>query len=77
MPRGNTGRHVGGKAANGEIIFNNHFIINHLKKRKRSALSTTEVDERAIAVPPIMGESIGPPQRTCNSPIATGIPKML
>ena len=38
-----------------------------LKKRSRSALLTTEKDDKAMAVPAIMGESMGPPQ-TCSSP---------
>lgn len=47
-----------------------------LKKRNRSALLTTEKDDRAMAVPAIMGESMGPP-KTCSSPAATGRPSRL
>lgn len=47
-----------------------------LKKRSRSALLTTEKDDRAMAVPAIMGESMGPP-KTCSSPAATGRPSRL
>ena len=36
-----------------------------LKKRSRSALLTTEKDDKAMAVPAIMGESMGPP-KTCS-----------
>lgn len=47
-----------------------------LKKRSRSALLTTEKDDKAMAVPAIMGESMGPP-KTCSSPAATGRPSRL
>ena len=47
-----------------------------LKNRSRSALLTTEKDDRAMAVPAIMGESMGPP-KTCSSPAATGRPSRL
>ena len=47
-----------------------------LKNRNRRALATTETDDRAIAVPAIIGESMGPP-KTCNSPAATGSPNTL
>ena len=45
-------------------------------RRKRSALSTTETDEKAIAVPAIMGESEGPP-KILSTPAAMGRQRML
>ena len=47
-----------------------------LKNRSRSALLTTEKEDRAMAVPAIMGESMGPPKR-CSRPAATGRPSRL
>ena len=47
-----------------------------LKNRNRRALVTTETDERAMAVPASMGESMGPP-KACSSPAATGRPSTL
>lgn len=46
------------------------------KRRKRSALSTTETDEKAIAAPAIMGESEGPP-KILSTPAAMGRQRML
>ena len=46
------------------------------KKRRRRALLTTEKDDSAMAVPAIMGESMGPP-KTCSRPAATGRPTRL
>ena len=45
-------------------------------RRKRSALSTTETDEKAIAAPAIMGESEGPP-KILSTPAAMGRQRML
>lgn len=50
--------------------------IYTLKNRSRSALLTTEKEDRAMAVPAIMGESMGPP-KTCSRPAATGRPSRL
>ena len=47
-----------------------------LKNRSRSALLTTEKEDMAMAVPAIMGESMGPP-KTCSRPAATGRPSRL
>ena len=47
-----------------------------LKKRSRRALLTTDTEDRAMAVPASMGESMGPP-KTCSRPAATGRPRML
>lgn len=47
-----------------------------LKKRRRRALVTTETDDKAMAVPANMGESMGPP-KICKSPAATGRPRIL
>ena len=47
-----------------------------LKKRSRRALVTTDTEDRAMAVPASMGESMGPP-KICSRPAATGRPRIL
>lgn len=47
--------------------------VYHLSRR---ALLTTETELRAMAAPPIIGLSVGPP-KMASTPAATGIPTIL